>query len=67
MNHMCRDLSVSGRRRRTASVLLRHARFVTDPKKLAQLYAQADKRKRSAKGLCERNRPDDVVRNEFPV
>jgi hypothetical protein len=67
MNRMCRDLSAAGRRRRSVSALLRHARFVTDPKKLAQLYAQADKRKRFAKSLCEQSRPDDMVRNEFPV
>jgi len=62
MKRACRDLSAaSGHRRRSATVLLRHARFVTDPKELAQLYAQANKRKRFAKRRREDATPDNDI------
>jgi hypothetical protein len=47
MNHACRTLlSSSERRKQTVSFALRHARVVTDPQKLAQLKAEAEKRNR---------------------
>jgi hypothetical protein len=47
MMRMCRNLPARASRR-GASTLLCHARIVTDPKKLARLYAEADKQKRCA-------------------
>jgi len=48
MNRMCRKLRASSwRRPRFAAFALRHARIVTDPKKLAWLNAEvADRRRR---------------------
>jgi hypothetical protein len=46
MKKMCRDSSSSWRNWQLASTLLRHARVVTDPKKLAQLHAEAARQKR---------------------
>jgi hypothetical protein len=44
MRHSCRELALrSSRRLHLTSGLLRHARIVSDPKKLAQLYAEAEK------------------------
>ncbi|MFY9842404.1 MAG: hypothetical protein WA718_12375 [Terriglobales bacterium] len=47
MKHICHELFVSSTRRRQLAVteLLRRARIVTDPKKLADLNAQAEKLK----------------------
>jgi hypothetical protein len=45
MKGMCRERSSSWRNSERASSLLRHARIVTDPKKLAQLHAEAAKQK----------------------
>lgn len=49
MKGMCRERSSSWRNSQLASSLLRHARIVTDPKKLAQLHAEAAKQKLRAK------------------
>jgi hypothetical protein len=44
MKNSCRELTLrSSRRLRLTSGLLRHARIVSDPKRLAQLYAEAEK------------------------
>ena len=47
MKHMCHEMFVSSTRRRQLAVteLLRRARIVTDPKKLADLHAQAGRLK----------------------
>lgn len=45
MKRMCRERSTSWRNSKLASNVLRHARIVTDPKKLAQLRAEAAKQK----------------------
>ena len=45
MKGMCRERSSSWRNSKLASNLLRHARIVTDPKKLAHLRAEAAKQK----------------------
>ena len=51
MNRTCRKSLTSSWRRRQASIanLLRHARIVTDPKKLAYLKAEARKQNANAK------------------
>lgn len=54
MKGMCRERSSSWRNSQLASSLLRHARIVTDPKKLAQLHAEA------AKQTCE-DRPEGTI------
>lgn len=62
MKRMCRDLSAAlWSRRRSPSALLRHARFVTDPRKLAQLHAQADQGKRLTESRRKDMRLDDAV------
>jgi hypothetical protein len=44
MRYLCREITLrSSRRLHLTSGLLRHARIVSDPKKLAQLYAEAEK------------------------
>jgi hypothetical protein len=49
MRCTCRHFRASARRDRDlASALLRDARVVTDPEKLAQLYAKAARQKRHA-------------------
>ena len=48
MRRMCRHFTKSGSNRQLASTVLRHLRIVTDPKKLAWLYAEADRQKRCA-------------------
>lgn len=58
MKRMCRETSLSLRRRRMVSVLLRHARIVTDPERLAQLYAEAAKRKLYAEAARIGVKPD---------
>jgi hypothetical protein len=45
MKRMCRNIPAASSRR-GASTMLCHAQIVTDPKKLARLYAEADERKR---------------------
>lgn len=45
MKSTCRDSSLSWRNSQLATSLLRHARIVTDPKKLAQLRAEAARQK----------------------
>lgn len=45
MKGMCRERSSSWRNSKLASNLLRHARIVTDPKKLARLRAEAARQK----------------------
>jgi hypothetical protein len=47
MRRRCRAAAWRGRRPAGPDPL-RHARIITDPKKLAQLYAEAEKRKQSA-------------------
>ena len=48
MRRMCRHLHKSTRRRALVSTLLGQVHVVTDPGKLAQLYAEAERRKKSA-------------------
>jgi hypothetical protein len=48
MKHECRKGQTSAGLPRVAAFALRHARIVTDPRKLALLKAEAERRKRSA-------------------
>jgi len=49
MNRLCHNFPMSsGPRRQLKSTLLSHVRIVTDPNKLARLYAEADKQRRYA-------------------
>lgn len=54
MKRMCRDRSSSWRNREEVSTVLRHARIVTDPRKLAELHAAAARQKSGAGGLRKR-------------
>jgi hypothetical protein len=59
MKDRCREMT-SSRRRRQLSVteLLRHARIVTDPEKLACLDAEVARRKGKAESDCLRTKPE---------
>jgi len=61
MKRMCRDIPPSSRRhQRLAAALLRQARIVTDPEKLALLYAEAAKWKRYAEAERKGIKQDPV-------
>jgi hypothetical protein len=65
MKQRCRTLSSSGRECRLASRVLLHARIVTDPKKLAQLRAEACRRKRRAEVASGAKMEESLVRGDF--
>jgi hypothetical protein len=58
MRRICRRrLGPSWRRQRASEELLRHLRIVTDPAKLAYLYAEAKRRRANADVVKEEGRP----------
>jgi hypothetical protein len=54
MNQMCRHRLTPSRRKRqlSSAEILRHARIVTDPEKLAYLKAEVEKRNARARAGC---------------
>ena len=50
MKRRCRTSTAFGWRLESVSTVLRHARIVTDPKKLAQLHAAAARQKTVVEG-----------------
>lgn len=65
MKQTCRNFSSNWRDRRLASRVLLHARIVTDPKKLAQLRAEAGRRKRRAEALSGVKIDESLIRGDF--
>jgi hypothetical protein len=53
MTRCCRTLYVRRQSLQSASAVLRHARIVTDPKQLAELYAEAARRKQFTTAECK--------------
>lgn len=50
MKRMCREVATpSWRRQPPWAELFPHARIITDPRQLAQLYAEAERRKQRAR------------------
>jgi hypothetical protein len=58
MRRMCRRVGPSWQRRQRANEeLLRHVRIVTDPARLAYLYAEAKRRRANADVVKEEGQP----------
>ncbi|MGC2245902.1 MAG: hypothetical protein WA609_04800 [Terriglobales bacterium] len=65
MKQTCRNFSSNWRDERLASQVLLHARIVTDPKKLAQLRAEAGRRKRRAEAVSGVKIQESSIRGDF--
>jgi hypothetical protein len=48
MTRMCRNPAAASFRNRQSALILRHARIITDPKRLRELYEKAARQKRAS-------------------
>jgi len=65
MKRLCRTLSSSGREGRLASLVLVHARIVTDPQKLAHLRREAAKQKWRAEAVLRGTIEQSLLLGDF--